>query len=113
MRSISRAASCSCWARRAPGIRPLVRQRCDASVRIPMHGAIGSLNVSVAASLLLYEADRQRRLASLNELLLGAKAGRQANTLFVRSGKCTSAHLRSRAYVLCSTPSVAQVEVEI
>jgi 23S rRNA (guanosine2251-2'-O)-methyltransferase len=45
------------------GIRPLVRQRCDASVRIPMHGAIGSLNVSVAASLLLYEADRQRRLA--------------------------------------------------
>jgi len=46
------------------GIRPLVRQRCDGSVRIPMHGAIGSLNVSVAASLLLYEADRQRRLAS-------------------------------------------------
>jgi 23S rRNA (guanosine2251-2'-O)-methyltransferase len=46
------------------GIRPLVRQRCDASVRIPMHGAIGSLNVSVAASLLLYEADRQRRVAS-------------------------------------------------
>lgn len=45
------------------GIRPLVRQRCDGSVRIPMHGAIGSLNVSVAASLLLYEADRQRRTA--------------------------------------------------
>jgi 23S rRNA (guanosine2251-2'-O)-methyltransferase len=46
------------------GIRPLVRQRCDGSVRIPMHGVIGSLNVSVAASLLLYEADRQRRRAS-------------------------------------------------
>ena len=43
------------------GIRPLVRQRCDGRVRIPMHGAIGSLNVAVAASLLLYEADRQRR----------------------------------------------------
>jgi len=28
-----------------------------------MHGAIGSLNVAVAASLLLYEADRQRRRA--------------------------------------------------
>jgi tRNA G18 (ribose-2'-O)-methylase SpoU len=28
-----------------------------------MHGAIGSLNVAVAASLLLYEADRQRRNA--------------------------------------------------
>ena len=46
------------------GIRPLVRQRCDAAVRIPMHGQIGSLNVAVAASLLLYEADRQRRTAS-------------------------------------------------
>jgi 23S rRNA (guanosine2251-2'-O)-methyltransferase len=46
------------------GIRPLVRQRCDGSVRIPMHGVIGSLNVSVAASLLLYEADRQRRGAN-------------------------------------------------
>jgi 23S rRNA (guanosine2251-2'-O)-methyltransferase len=45
------------------GIRLLVRQRCDAGVRIPMHGAIGSLNVAVAASLLLYEADRQRRNA--------------------------------------------------
>jgi 23S rRNA (guanosine2251-2'-O)-methyltransferase len=45
------------------GIRPLVRQRCDAGVRIPMHGQIGSLNVAVAASLLLYEADRQRRVA--------------------------------------------------
>ena len=39
------------------GIRPLVRQRCDAGVRIPMHGQIGSLNVAVAAALLLYEAD--------------------------------------------------------
>jgi 23S rRNA (guanosine2251-2'-O)-methyltransferase len=45
------------------GIRPLVRQRCDAVVRIPMHGAIASLNVAVAASLLLYEAARQRRNA--------------------------------------------------
>ena len=54
---------CSCSAPRGPGIRPLVRQRCDAAVRIPMHGPIGSLNVAVAASLLLYEADRQRRAA--------------------------------------------------
>ena len=45
------------------GIRPLVRQRCDAAVRIPMHGAIASFNVAVAASLLLYEAARQRRNA--------------------------------------------------
>jgi 23S rRNA (guanosine2251-2'-O)-methyltransferase len=43
------------------GIRPLVRRACDAAVSIPLRGRIESLNVSVAAAVLLYEADRQRR----------------------------------------------------
>ena len=43
------------------GIRPLVRRTCDAEVAIPLAGQIGSLNVSVAAALLLFEAARQRR----------------------------------------------------
>ena len=43
------------------GLRPLVRRTCDELVAIPLHGLIESLNVSVAASLLLYEARRQRR----------------------------------------------------
>ena len=43
------------------GIRPLVRRTCDAAVSIPLEGRIESLNVSVAAALLLYEAKRQRR----------------------------------------------------
>ena len=43
------------------GLRPLVRRTCDALVSIPLAGRVESLNVSVAASLLLYEAQRQRR----------------------------------------------------
>jgi 23S rRNA (guanosine2251-2'-O)-methyltransferase len=42
------------------GLRPLVRRTCDFLVAIPLAGAVESLNVSVAAALLLYEARRQR-----------------------------------------------------
>lgn len=43
------------------GISPGVRALCDAEVAIPMYGAIGSLNVSVAAGIILHETARQRR----------------------------------------------------
>jgi 23S rRNA (guanosine2251-2'-O)-methyltransferase len=42
------------------GVRPLVRRTCDASVSIPLGGKVASLNVSVAAAVLLFEARRQR-----------------------------------------------------
>jgi 23S rRNA (guanosine2251-2'-O)-methyltransferase len=42
------------------GLRPLVRRTCDGEVSIPLSGQVESLNVSVAAALLLYEARRQR-----------------------------------------------------
>ena len=42
------------------GVRPLVRRTCDGVVAIPLAGKVGSLNVSVAAAVLLYEARRQR-----------------------------------------------------
>jgi 23S rRNA (guanosine2251-2'-O)-methyltransferase len=42
------------------GLRPLVRRTCDALVSIPLAGMVESLNVSVAAAVLLYEAKRQR-----------------------------------------------------
>jgi len=43
-----------------PGLRQLTRKTCDELVRIPMAGAVESLNVSVAAGICLYEARRQR-----------------------------------------------------
>jgi len=42
------------------GVRQLTRQNCDFLVRLPQRGAVESLNVSVAAAMLLYEALRQR-----------------------------------------------------
>jgi len=46
------------------GLRRLVRERCDQVVGIPMLGHVGSLNVSVATAVVLYEAVRQRRIRS-------------------------------------------------
>lgn len=42
------------------GLRQLTRQHCDLLVALPSLGAVESLNVSVAAGMLLYEAVRQR-----------------------------------------------------
>ncbi len=41
------------------GMRRLTRERCDSLVRIPMFGAVDSLNVSVAAGLVLFESRRR------------------------------------------------------
>lgn len=42
------------------GLRRLTREHCDLLVRIPMHGQVESLNVSVCAGVCLYETQRQR-----------------------------------------------------
>jgi len=46
------------------GLRPLVEKTCDVLVSIPMELPVESLNVSVAAALLLYEVRRQREAAA-------------------------------------------------
>ena len=42
------------------GVRPLVRDTCDRTARVPMKGKVGSLNASASAAIALYEAARQR-----------------------------------------------------
>jgi 23S rRNA (guanosine2251-2'-O)-methyltransferase len=46
------------------GLRDLTRRNCDWLVRLPDLGSVESLNVSVAAGMLLYEAVRQRQAAN-------------------------------------------------
>jgi len=51
------------------GIRPLVRRTCDAEISIPLAGKVESLNVSVAAAVLLFEARRQRSTSDSTQSL--------------------------------------------
>jgi 23S rRNA (guanosine2251-2'-O)-methyltransferase len=44
------------------GLRPRVRQSCDALVSLPLRGKVGSLNVGATAAVLLYEIVRQRTM---------------------------------------------------
>ena len=53
-----------CLAAKALVFTRLVRRTCDHLLRIPMAGAIASLNVSVAGAVVLFEAARQRRSAA-------------------------------------------------
>jgi 23S rRNA (guanosine2251-2'-O)-methyltransferase len=48
------------------GLHDLVRKRCDFLVSIPMLGKVPSLNVSVAAAVVMYEMARQRRAPTTN-----------------------------------------------
>ena len=48
------------------GISPEVLRLCDTMVSIPQFGNIGSLNVSVAAGVMMYEVVRQRLAANMN-----------------------------------------------
>ena len=43
------------------GMSAAYKELCDVTLRIPIHGSATSLNVACAASIMLYEADRQRR----------------------------------------------------
>ena len=49
------------------GIRPLVKKECDVLISIPMAGSLDSLNSSVAAAVILFEAMRQTLVTSNKE----------------------------------------------
>jgi len=49
------------------GISRLVRENCDFNVSIPMYGKIESLNASVSAAILMYEAVRQRKVLGIRD----------------------------------------------
>jgi len=69
------------------GVHRLIRQRCDARLRLPMQGRVESLNASAAAAVLLYEVVRQRQVnlaspavgASQINLASPAERGSQIN----------------------------------
>jgi 23S rRNA (guanosine2251-2'-O)-methyltransferase len=66
----------------ATGVRPELIEKCDALVRIPQFGAVGSLNAAVAAGILLYEVTRQRMLRHPHAPSIGqtlGPAGRPCN----------------------------------
>jgi len=46
------------------GISRLIKEKCDFLVKLPMVGKVSSLNASVAAAVLMYEAFRQRENAN-------------------------------------------------
>lgn len=59
-----RGDCCLVLGREGAGLHDLTKRTCDFLLRIPMLGAVPSLNVSVAGAVVLYEAARQRRLAA-------------------------------------------------
>ena len=73
------------------GISRLVSQKCDLSVRIPMYGKISSLNASVSAALVVYEAARQR--AAISTLRTQSTNKKQEN--LVRKVRTENSELRT------------------
>ena len=57
------------------GVRPLLRERADVRVRIPIVGQVRSLNVAAAAAVLMFEAARQKRALNILNGALQAGGG--------------------------------------
>jgi 23S rRNA (guanosine2251-2'-O)-methyltransferase len=57
------------------GLHRLVREACDLVAQVPLYGPVQSLNVSVAAAVVLYEAARQRASGSAHHRGEGRTGG--------------------------------------
>jgi 23S rRNA (guanosine2251-2'-O)-methyltransferase len=73
------------------GLSPAVRRRCDLFVRLPMRGAVGSLNAAVAGSVLLFEILGQREAASSTSAVAGAPGASRGAATGRGSGTETAA----------------------
>lgn len=62
------APTCVVLGQEGPGLAPEVLEQVDTRIMIPMAGAVESLNVSVAAAVILFEAQRQRQDAGLYDV---------------------------------------------
>lgn len=62
--------------REGEGLHELTRKRCDFLVSLPTIGPVKSLNVSVAAGVMLFEVVRQRRLKNAASAIRGIDQGR-------------------------------------
>jgi 23S rRNA (guanosine2251-2'-O)-methyltransferase len=84
------------------GLGPAVRRRCDLFMRIPMRGAVGSLNAAVAGSILLFEAVAQRdaAVAGTGDDEPPTRGGRPVTT----AKKTTSPRARAKAARPASSP---------
>ncbi len=63
------------------GLRQLTTRTCDELVRLPMRGAVESLNVSVASAVCLYEVLRQRHFAQTGGAAVGATGHAEGNAI--------------------------------
>lgn len=61
------------------GIRPLLRKKCDFTVRIPMEGKLNSLNAAAAGAVIFYEILKQKRAKNLNPQNTRAETGAKKN----------------------------------
>ncbi|MFL5710751.1 MAG: 23S rRNA (guanosine(2251)-2'-O)-methyltransferase RlmB [Chloroflexota bacterium] len=87
------------------GLGPGIRRRCDLFMRIPMRGAIGSLNAAVAGSVLLFEAVAQRDQ--------GPAPGRPERANAATRGRVASADTLERdTSVEPGTPSEPEIAAE-
>ena len=57
-----RKGSCFMIGNEAHGLSPELIEKADHRIKIPMHGNVESLNAAMAATVLVFEADRQRRV---------------------------------------------------
>lgn len=87
------------------GLGPAIRRRCDLYIRIPMRGAVGSLNAAVAGSILLFEAVAQRDPASTAAPPAAAVDGQAASAVAPTAAPESTSDARTS--VGTATPSKA------